>query len=65
MPRDAQVHRKLCCLFTDMKMLMDGDWEPDTDSVKASIDNLNDIQQLLNLPELEDTREEDAETDVE
>ena len=44
------------CLVTDLNMLQDGTWEPDSDSCQASIDNAvllaDSMPQLMSVLEL-------------
>jgi hypothetical protein len=35
------------CLVKDLEMLQDGSWEPDEDSIQASLDNAESIQHYL------------------
>ena len=51
------VQRNLNYLFTDLSMLMDGDWMPDWDSVSSSLDSIQRIAAQLDI-ELMDLREE-------
>jgi hypothetical protein len=38
-----EILAKLKCLKTDFEMLDEGIWIPDTDSIQASVDNIEDI----------------------
>ena len=34
-------------VIEDLEMLKSGDWEPDEDSINASIENLNSVEKYL------------------
>jgi hypothetical protein len=42
-----QIKIKLEQLRTDFRMLLDGSWIPEKHSINASIENLNDIEELF------------------
>lgn len=42
-------------IYTDMLMLRDGEWQPDTDSCESSIEVIEQIATELNI-EITDTR---------
>lgn len=52
------IQELLNMLYTDMSMLADGSWSPDTDSCDASLDVLQRIASHLGLT-LTDSRDED------
>jgi len=47
----------LNCVYTDFLMLRDGDWDPDEDTINASIGMIERIAEILDIG-LEDTRED-------
>ena len=50
------VKQNLNYLFVDLNMLLEGDWEPDLDSVTSSLDSLQRIADQLGV-KLHDFRE--------
>lgn len=51
-----ELQQALVALYTDLCMLQDGSWEPDCDSVDASIGNVEKVAQILGV-EVYDDRE--------
>tara|TARA_R110000796_G_scaffold118353_2_gene231945 strand:- start:4517 stop:4924 length:408 start_codon:yes stop_codon:yes gene_type:complete len=52
-----EVEKSLSCLYTDFLMLEDETWVPDKDSIKASLENLEEVAESILELELTDTRD--------
>lgn len=57
MKKNKRVSELLNDIYTDMLMLKEYAWEPDEDSVQASIETVETIASELQLPPPKDTRE--------
>ena len=53
---DKELQQRFDKLYTDLLMLQDGSWEPDFQSVDASLDTLADIADYFGIY-MADTRE--------
>jgi len=49
------LEENLSNVFTDLSMLQDGSWQPDGDSIQASLNNLHEIAHDLKI-NIVDTR---------
>lgn len=43
-----KIKQLLDCIKTDFKMLKEGSWVPDDDSINSSINNIENIEELIN-----------------
>lgn len=50
------IYEDLSCVYTDLLMLKDGSWEPDNDSIEATLFILEKVAERLGLS-LKDKRD--------
>ena len=55
---EATVQQLFNALYTDLRMLQDGEWGPDYDSVEASIGTLAELAKRCGIAEMVDPRDD-------